>query len=149
MVQVARWRVEGWHSTLTAAGAPVPPLEAGDWSARSGFAAMQRLLAADPDLTAVFAANDHMALGALRALDEAGRRVPEDVSLVGFDDVPEAEFFRPPLSTVRQHFPEAGRRAVRLLLEIIRPDEAPGFGPDAGQDLVPTELVLRRSTGPA
>jgi DNA-binding LacI/PurR family transcriptional regulator len=145
----ARWRVEGWHSTLTAAGAPLPPPEAGDWSARSGFAAMQRLLAADPDLTAVFAANDHMALGALRALDEAGRRVPEDVSLVGFDDVPEAEFFRPPLSTVRQHFPEAGRRAVRLLLEIIRPDEAPGFGPDAGQDLVPTELVLRRSTGPA
>jgi DNA-binding LacI/PurR family transcriptional regulator len=145
----ARWRVEGWHSALAEAGAPVTTPEAGDWSARSGFAAMQRLLAADPGLTAVFAANDHMALGALRALDEAGRRVPEDVSLVGFDDVPEAEFFRPPLTTVRQHFPEAGRRAVRLLLDIIRPDEAVGFGPEAGSDLVPTDLVLRRSTGPA
>jgi DNA-binding LacI/PurR family transcriptional regulator len=145
----ARWRVEGWHSALTEAGAPVTTPEAGDWGARSGFAAMQRLLAADPDLTAVFAANDHMALGALRALDEAGRRVPEDVSLVGFDDVPEAEFFGPPLTTVRQHFPEAGRRAVRLLLEIIRPDEAAAFTPHHGSDLVPTDLVLRRSTGPA
>jgi DNA-binding LacI/PurR family transcriptional regulator len=90
-----------------------------------------------------------MALGALRALDEAGRRVPEDVSLVGFDDVPEAEFFRPPLTTVRQHFPEAGRRAVRLLLDIIRPDEAGDLPRDDGSDLVPTDLVLRRSTGPA
>ncbi|MHA6625647.1 LacI family DNA-binding transcriptional regulator [Pseudonocardia sichuanensis] len=145
----ARWRVEGWRAALIAAGAPVPEPERGDWSARSGFAAAQRLLAADPGLTAVFAANDHMALGALRALDEAGRRVPEDVSVVGFDDVPEAEFFRPPLTTVRQHFPEAGRRAVRLLLDIIRPDEAAGTGTDSALDLVPTELLVRRSTGPA
>jgi DNA-binding LacI/PurR family transcriptional regulator len=145
----ARWRVEGWRAALEEAGAPVPSPEAGDWGARSGFAAMQRLLAAHPDLTAVFAANDHMALGALRALDEAGRRVPEDVSIVGFDDVPEAEFFRPPLTTVRQHFPEAGRRAVRLLLDIIRPEEALDLGLDAEPDLVPTELVVRRSTGPA
>ena len=145
----ARWRVEGWRATLDAAGAPVPELEAGDWSARSGYAAMQRLLAADPGLTAVFVGNDHMALGALRALDEAGRRVPDDVSVVGFDDVPEAEYFRPPLTTVRQHFPEAGRRAVRLLLDLIRPGEAPATGPETGLELVPTELLVRRSTGPA
>ncbi|HYH29060.1 MAG TPA: LacI family DNA-binding transcriptional regulator, partial [Pseudonocardia sp.] len=88
----ARWRVEGWRAALEEAGRPVPPAETADWSARAGFAAMQRLLATDPGLTAVFAANDHMALGALRALDEAGRRVPEDVSVVGFDDVPEAEY---------------------------------------------------------
>jgi DNA-binding LacI/PurR family transcriptional regulator len=144
----AQWRVEGWRAALEAAGVPVPDTEAGDWGARSGYAAMQRLLAADPDLTAVFVANDHMALGALRALDEAGRRVPGDVSVVGFDDVPEAEYFRPPLTTVRQHFPEAGRRAVRLLLGLIRPDEAPAAGPDPGSDLVPTELLVRRSTGP-
>jgi DNA-binding LacI/PurR family transcriptional regulator len=145
----ARWRIEGWRAALDDAGVPVPAPEAGDWSARSGFAAMQRLLAADPGLTAVFVANDHMALGALRALDEAGRRVPEDVSIVGFDDVPEAEFFRPPLTTVRQHFPEAGRRAVRLLLDVIRPDEAADSGLETGPDLVPTELVSRRSTAPA
>lgn len=145
----ARWRVEGWRATLVEAGAPVPQPQAGDWSARSGYAVMHRLLALHPTLTAVFVANDHMALGALRALDEAGRRVPEDVSVVGFDDVPEAEFFRPPLTTVRQHFPEAGRRAVRLLLDIIRPEEAPDAGPDAGPDLVPTELMVRDSTGRA
>ena len=145
----ARWRVEGWHATLTEAGAPVPQPLAGDWSARSGYDVMHRLLAADPGLTAVFVANDHMALGALRALDEAGRRVPGDVSVVGFDDVPEAEFFRPPLTTVRQHFPEAGRRAVRLLLDIIRPEEAADAGPAPGPELVPTELMVRRSTGPA
>jgi DNA-binding LacI/PurR family transcriptional regulator len=145
----ARWRIEGWRAALIAAGAPVPDPERGDWSARSGFLAAQRLIRTAPGLTAVFAANDHMALGALRALDEAGRRVPEDVSVVGFDDVPEAEFFRPPLTTVRQHFPEAGRRAVRLLLDIIRPDEAAGAGADNALDLVPTELLVRRSTGPA
>jgi DNA-binding LacI/PurR family transcriptional regulator len=145
----ARWRVEGWRAALEAVGAPVPEAEAGDWSARSGYAAMQRLLAAYPDLTALFVANDHMALGALRALDEAGRRVPDDVSVIGFDDVPEAEYFRPPLTTVRQHFPEAGRRAVRLLLGLIRPEEAPAAGPDPGAELVPTELLVRRSTGPA
>ncbi|OLS99822.1 LacI family transcriptional regulator [Pseudonocardia sp. CNS-004] len=145
----ARWRVDGWHSALTEAGAPVTTPEAGDWSARSGYAAMQRLLASAPAPTAVFAANDHMALGALRAIDEAGRRVPGDISVVGFDDVPEAEFFRPPLTTVRQHFPEAGRRAVRLLLDIIRPDEAANFPTEENLDLVPTDLVLRRSTGPA
>jgi DNA-binding LacI/PurR family transcriptional regulator len=143
----ARWRVEGWRATLTAAGAPVPEPITGDWSARSGYEGMQRLLAADPDLTAVFAANDPMALGALRALDEAGYRVPDDVSLVGFDDVPEAEFFPPPLTTVRQLFPEAGRRAVQLLLEIIRPE--PGSPPvpaGTSPELVPTELVVRRSS---
>jgi DNA-binding LacI/PurR family transcriptional regulator len=143
----ARWRAEGWRATLTAAGAPVHDPVVGDWSARSGYAAMQKLLAADPALSAVFVANDQMALGALRALDEAGRRVPEDVSVVGFDDMPEAEFFRPPLTTIRQHFPEAGRRAVRLLLDLIRPESADAAA--ATPALVPTELVIRRSSGPA
>jgi DNA-binding LacI/PurR family transcriptional regulator len=142
-----RWRVDGWRAALEAAGAPEPELVEGDWSARSGYAGMRAMLAADPDLTAVFAANDQMALGALRALDEAGRRVPEDVSVVGFDDVPEAEFFRPPLTTVRQHFAEAGQRAVHLLLDLIRPQEASADA--TPPPLVPTELVVRRSSGPA
>ncbi len=143
----SRWRVEGWRAALQAAGAPEPPLVEGDWSARSGYCGMRAMLAADPALTAVFAANDQMALGALRALDEAGRRVPEDVSVVGFDDVPEAEFFRPPLTTVRQHFAEAGQRAVHLLLDLIRPQESPADA--TPPPLVPTELVVRRSSGPA
>ena len=143
----ARWRVEGWRAALAAAGAPVPEFVAGDWSARSGYAGMRALLAADPGLTAVFVANDQMALGALRALDEAGRTVPGDVSVVGFDDVPEAEFFRPPLTTVSQEFSEAGRRAVRLLLDLIRPQEAATeTSPDP---LVRTQLLVRRSSGPA
>jgi DNA-binding LacI/PurR family transcriptional regulator len=143
----ARWRVEGWRDALAEAGADAPEFVAGDWSARSGYTAMRALLAADPGLTAVFVANDQMSLGALRALDEAGRSVPDDVSLVGFDDVPEAEFFRPPLTTVRQEFSEAGRRAVYMLLDLIRPQDAP-----AGQSappLVPTRLLVRRSSGPA
>jgi DNA-binding LacI/PurR family transcriptional regulator len=144
----ARWRVEGWRATLVAAGAPVPEPVTGDWSARSGYVGMQRLLAADPDLTAVFIANDPMTLGALRALDEAGRRVPDDVSLVGFDDVPEAEFFRPPLTTVRQLFPEAGRRAVQQLLDIIRPDPDRPVAEGPSPELVPTELVVRQSSAP-
>jgi DNA-binding LacI/PurR family transcriptional regulator len=143
----ALWRTEGWRACLTAAGAPVPALEVGDWSARSGYAAMDRLLATDPDLTAVFVANDQMALGALRALDAAGRRIPEQVSVVGFDDVPEAAFFGPPLTTVRQHFPEAGRRAVAMLLDLIDPAE--DGVPAVAEPVVRTELLVRRSTGPA
>jgi len=146
----ARWRAESWRATLLAAGAPVPPTAVGDWSARSGYAGMQELLVADPGLTAVFVANDQMAVGALRALDEAGRRVPQDVSVVGFDNVPEAEFYRPPLTTVRQHFTEAGRRGVALLLDLIRPQEAHVgalvSGAVPAPALVPTELVVRRSS---
>jgi DNA-binding LacI/PurR family transcriptional regulator len=151
----AEWRTEGWRATLAEAGCPEPAPVAGDWSAGSGYAAMRELLAADPGLTAVFAANDPMALGALRALDEAGRRVPDDVSVVGFDDVPEAEYFQPSLTTVRQHFADAGRRAVGMLLDMIRPDDDPGGGAAVLRraalepaTIVPTELVVRRSTGP-
>jgi DNA-binding LacI/PurR family transcriptional regulator len=145
----AEWRTEGWRATLAAAERPEPDTVAGDWSAGSGYRAMRRMLAAHPDLTAVFAANDPMALGALRALDEAGRRVPEDVSVVGFDDVPEAEYFRPPLTTVRQLFTEAGRRAVEMLLDMLRPEDSGALLlPREPAPVVPTELVVRRSTGP-
>ncbi|GAA3042787.1 LacI family DNA-binding transcriptional regulator [Pseudonocardia yunnanensis] len=141
-----RWRVEGWREALRSACAEEPALVEGDWSARSGYVGMREMLAADPALTAVFAANDQMALGALRALDEVGRRVPDDVSIVGFDDIPEAEFFRPPLTTVRQHFAESGQLAVHLLLGLIRPEDAAAGA--APPPLVPTELMVRRSSGP-
>ena len=74
------------------------------------------MLARIRDVTAIFAANDQTALGILRALHENGLRVPDDVSLVGFDDLPESEFFIPPLTTVRQGFEQVGRRALRMLV---------------------------------
>ncbi|MFD0685968.1 LacI family DNA-binding transcriptional regulator [Actinomadura fibrosa] len=139
----ARTRAGGWRATLAAEGREIPEVLQGDWSARSGYE-LGRRIARDPSVTAVFAASDTMALGLLRALDEAGRRVPEEVSVVGFDDVPESSYFSPPLTTVRQDFGEVGRRAFMLMLDSIAP---PGFGRCRGRDLVEPELVVRESTG--
>ncbi|MEU3499056.1 LacI family DNA-binding transcriptional regulator [Kitasatospora cineracea] len=139
----ARRRAAAWHAALKAAGAPVPPLRYGDWTAEDGYR-IGRELAARPDVTAVFAANDHLALGLLRALHEAGRRVPEDVSVAGFDDLPEAAYYLPPLTTVRQDFEEVGRQCVARLLAQI---EAPGTAGDAPVVVAP-ELVVRASTAP-
>jgi DNA-binding LacI/PurR family transcriptional regulator len=136
-------RTESWRETLAAAGAAVHEPLFGDWSADSGYE-LGRRLAADPDVTAVFASNDQMALGLLRALHEAGRRVPEDVSVVGYDDIPEAAHLLPPLTTVRTDFAEIGGRSLRLLLDRI--DGVTGTPVDP---VVPVELVVRRSTGPA
>ena len=135
-------RAQAWRAVLEEAGRPVPPVERGDWSALSGYRAGLRL-ADQPDCTAVFAANDQMALGVLRALHERGRRVPEDVSVVGFDDLPDAASYLPPLTTVRQDFAEVGRRCVEGLLEQIRDVRA-----EPGTVLVPTTLILRSSTAP-
>ena len=111
-------RLAGWRDTLVAAGADIPLPMVGDWSADGGYELGWRL-AARNDVTAIFAANDQMALGVLRALHEAGRRVPRDVSVVGFDGIPQGEFFNPPLTTVRQNFAEMGRRSLELLLSEI------------------------------
>ncbi|MEU4098402.1 LacI family DNA-binding transcriptional regulator [Streptomyces sp. NPDC026673] len=138
----AERRVNAWREALEAAGREVPELLRGDWSAESGYEAGLRI-AADPGCTAVFVANDQMALGLLRALREQGRRVPEDVSVVGFDDIPEAASFMPPLTTIHQDFAEVGRRCVDGVLRQIRNDEA-----ERGTTLVPTSLVVRRSTAP-
>jgi len=111
----AEQRIEGWRSALRAAGAAEPPLFRGDWSARSGYDVGERLLA-EGGVTAVFVANDQMALGLLRRLHEAGRETPGEISVVGFDDIPEAAYFTPPLTTVRQDFAEVGRSCLHLLL---------------------------------
>ncbi|WP_307801562.1 LacI family DNA-binding transcriptional regulator [Actinomadura violacea] len=137
-------RVDGWRSVLAEEGREVPEPLAGDWSARSGYE-LGRRLAADPAVTAVFAANDPMALGLLRALREAGRRVPEEVSVVGFDDVPEAPYFAPPLTSVRQPFGEVGRHAFQLLLQRVDDPGGAGGGPPARRTVEP-ELVVREST---
>ncbi|MGA5703141.1 LacI family DNA-binding transcriptional regulator [Peterkaempfera bronchialis] len=138
----AERRVETWRSALAEAGREAPEPLRGDWSAESGYLAGQRIATA-PECTAVFVANDQMALGVLRALHEHGRRVPEDVSVVGFDDIPEAASFVPPLTTVHQDFPEVGRRCVESVLRQIRNNAA-----ERGTTLVPTRLVTRASTAP-
>ncbi|GAB16037.1 putative LacI family transcriptional regulator, partial [Arthrobacter globiformis NBRC 12137] len=128
-------RAAAWRTTLTAAGKPVPPVLRGDWSADSGYAAGLRL-ADEPGCTAVFAANDHMALGLLRAFREKGLSVPGDISLVGFDDVPEASSYAPPLTTVHQNFADVGNRCVDNVLQQIRTNTT-----QPGVTLVPTQLV--------
>ena len=94
--------------------------------------------------SAIFVANDQMALGVLRALHEAGVEIPRQVSVVGFDDIPEAPYYTPPLTTVRQEFAEVGRRSLRLMLTMIGSDDEPASPP-----LVAPALMLRSSTGPA
>lgn len=140
----ARRRAAAWHAVLKESGAPVPPVRYGDWSAASGYA-IGRELAADREVTAVFAANDHMALGLVRALHEAGRDVPGDVSVVGYDDVAESGFFLPPLTTVHQDFEEVGRQCVARLLEQI---ENGGTGSAGTVSSVLPRLLLRASTAP-
>jgi DNA-binding LacI/PurR family transcriptional regulator len=136
-------RAEGWRTELRAAGRDVPALRwHGDWSARSGYVAGLEL-AADPEVTAVFVANDQMALGVLRALAESGRRVPEDVSVVGFDDLPEAAYFSPPLTTVRQEFDVLGQTIMSLLERAFAGEPAPTV------PVVATDLVVRGSTAAA
>ncbi len=133
-------REQGWSAALDAAGVVRPEVVRGDWSADAGFAAGPALAAA----SAVFCANDQMALGVLRWFAEAGRRIPEDVSVVGFDDVPDAANFRPPLTTVRQDFRALAERAVATLVAEIEGDVASSPpGP-----VVPTRLIERASTAP-
>ncbi len=133
-------RTHGWRTTLEQAGAEVPSPMTGDWSPRVGYE-LGRRLAKEQSATAIFVANDQMALGVLRAMHEAGRRVPEQLSVVGFDDIPEAAYFSPPLTTVRQDFDEMGSRSVRLLLQMIETGEVPPTGA-----AVQPQLILREST---
>ena len=132
-------RAEGWARALREAGTPEPEILRGDWSARSGYEIGHRL-AAMPEVKAVFSANDQMALGLLRALGEHGRAVPSDVSVVGFDDIPESAYFLPPLTTVRQDFGELGRQALRLLVDRIAGRPVPGT-----RLPVAPELIVRAS----
>ena len=136
-------RMDGWRSTLEDAGIVAPPPLIGDWSASTGYE-LGRRLSAEPDVTAVFVANDQMALGVLRAMHEAGREIPSEVSIVGFDDIPEAPYFTPPLTTVRQDFNEVGTRSVRMLLGTMLNGERLDPG-----SMVEPELIVRASTARA
>jgi DNA-binding LacI/PurR family transcriptional regulator len=139
----ARRRIEGWRTALESAGVTVAPPLSGDWSVRSGYE-LGRLLAQDREVTAIFAANDEMALGVMRAMFEAGREVPRDVSIIGFGDVPFARYLTPPLTTVRQDFEEIGQRSVDMLLDAIR-----GVDDRPVRAAITLELVVRGSSAPA
>ncbi|WP_199776489.1 LacI family DNA-binding transcriptional regulator [Nocardiopsis sp. SBT366] len=136
----AAGRQRGWRQALEEAGAEVPPVSPADWSAASGYRA-GLMLARMPEVTAVFAANDHLALGILRAMSERGRSVPGDVSVVGFDDVPEAGYFIPPLTTVRPDFDTVAAEALSLLLSGISGEQ------QAERRIVTPTLVERESVG--
>ncbi|MCA2221140.1 LacI family DNA-binding transcriptional regulator [Nonomuraea aurantiaca] len=110
----------------------------GDFTRQSGAVAMRQLLGDDPGLDAVFVANDLMAVGALQSLRLAGRRVPDDVAVVGFDDIEAAKYTEPPLTTVRHPVPEQAAAMVRLLLGLFT-------GGSAEPIILPTELVVRES----
>lgn len=139
-------RERGWRETLLSAGVRVPSVVRGDWSADSGYVAACELASA----SAVFCGNDQMALGLLRALAEAGRRVPEDVGVIGFDDVPDAANYRPPLTTIRQDFAALAQRAVSALVTAIENVDATERSIDPTRSaVIPTEFVERASTAAA
>ncbi|MGO4187779.1 LacI family DNA-binding transcriptional regulator [Pseudarthrobacter sp. TAF60_1] len=132
-------RAEGWRAALEEAGLPQDLLREGDWSAGSGYE-IGRRLAEERTATALFVGNDQMALGILRAFNEAGVRVPDEVSVVGFDDQPESGYFTPPLTTVSQDFEELGRRCMDIMLKEIQ------AGAAVSSTVVMPRLVLRAST---
>ena len=135
-------REEGWRLALQEHHRPAEQPFTGDWSASSGYDAGLRIAERD-DITAVFAANDQMALGVIRALTEAGRNIPGDVSVVGFDDLPDAAYFSPPLTTVHQDFPRMGSQFVETLRRQLDHPDVP-----ARSSQLQAQLVIRRSSGP-
>ncbi|MFF4853145.1 LacI family DNA-binding transcriptional regulator [Streptomyces sp. NPDC001194] len=141
----ARCRLDGYREALTAAGVPVDELliADGDFTEEGGRRAVRELLERRPALDAVFAASDVMAVGARRELRAAGRRIPEDVALVGFDDSVLARHMDPPLTSVRQPVEEMGRTMARMLLARIAGE--PGE-PGEAAVVLPTELVVRESS---
>ncbi|MGN5630649.1 LacI family DNA-binding transcriptional regulator [Streptomyces sp. AC154] len=137
--EVGDSRHRGYREAMLLAGlTPLPPAE-GDFTEADGAAAMARLLKAHPDLDGVFAANDNMAAGALRALRAAGRSVPEDVAVVGFDDLAVAQIADPALTTIHQPIRDLGREMARMLVGLIA-------GRSSSPLILPTHLVKRASS---
>jgi LacI family transcriptional regulator len=138
-------RLEGYRQALQAHGIPVNGdlIAEGDFSERSGMVGMQQLFPFSPD--AIFIASDMMVIGALRALRQAGRRVPGDIAVVGFDDIPAASIIEPALTTVRQPIERMGSMAVDLLVSVLENSSEKESHPH--RIILPTELVIRDSCG--
>jgi LacI family repressor for deo operon, udp, cdd, tsx, nupC, and nupG len=135
-------RVKGYRQQMAKAEIAVPAdyVARGDFTLESGYHAMQKLFALSHKPTAVFCANDEMAMGAIRAAKEAGKRVPQELSVVGFDDIRFAEYYDPPLTTIRQPQREIGETAMRLILDVFAKRNAPT------SVVLPHALVIRGST---
>jgi len=135
-----QYRFNGYESALQAAGRSVDPnmLVYGDYSHESGIAAMQRLLEQAPDLDAVFVNSDLMAIGAINVIQNRGKRVPEDIAVVGYDDLSIANYNNLPLTTIRQNIPLAGSLLAQNLIQYIRSGVVTNV-------TVPVELVVRKS----
>jgi DNA-binding LacI/PurR family transcriptional regulator len=141
---IERW--EGYRRALTDAGIePAGNLVGkGDWSVKSGGKAMQVMLASAEPFSAVFVQNDRMAMGAIRVLREAGRRVPQDVSIIGYDDIPFAPYIDPPLTTIQQPIDSFGHHGARLLIDTIR-----SRTPKPKHIRLNAQLIERQSCAPA
>jgi LacI family transcriptional regulator len=143
----ARERLAGWRACLLRGGlrADEELIYVGDWSAASGVEGFQHLVARRHKIDAIFACNDQMALGVLRACHFAGRRVPQDLAVAGYDNMPEAAFLVPSLTTVRQHLADVGRAAVQELHQAIG-ERAQGEMRETVTRLIAPELIVREST---
>ncbi|MCI0709569.1 MAG: LacI family DNA-binding transcriptional regulator [Chloroflexi bacterium] len=136
-------RHRGWLNVLERHNLEPGLSVEGNWTAQSGYLAAQELLRQDASFTAVVSGNDQMALGAMCAFREVNLRVPEDVSIVGFDDIPEAAYFHPPLTTVRQDFAQLGELGIQYLIELIRDPDTP-----VKQHVIQPQMIQRLSTAP-
>jgi DNA-binding LacI/PurR family transcriptional regulator len=136
-------RYQGYASALQATGIGVDAnlVRYGDYTSEAGYAHMQELLAASPDIDGVFSCSDSMAIGAMEAIREQGRRVPDDIAVVGFDDITLASYCSPPLTTIRQNLVKSGDMLVRNLMQYLQDGIIT-------RTILPVELVIRKSTRP-
>jgi len=144
----ARQRLAGWKEVLDQAGffTSGDVIAEGDWSAESGERAMRQLLESAPNIDAVFAANDQMALGALGVLHQRGIDVPDDIAVVGFDNVPDSAYFYPPLSTVDQPLLELGKVGVQKLNQMIATVRHDDDGMEKSTTLLMPKMIVRQSS---
>jgi len=140
----SRAREEGFRAAMAARNLTVPLNfdRVGSWAEETGYREIQNLLQSRPIPTAVFAASDTIAFGAMKAIREAGLRVPQDISIVGFDDIPQAANTHPPLTTVRQSMRPQGFETARKLLALVHGSDAP-----VANKVFPVELIVRQSSG--
>jgi len=141
-------RRRGWQEALTAVGIPFSDSQIveGNWSAESGERGLHELLEKSPDVQAVFACNDQMALGLMQAARNLGKRIPEDLAVVGFDDIPESAFYYPPLTTIRQGLYELGQAAVKTFMKLRQSEQRDEPLPIAQTVWLQPQLVVREST---
>lgn len=143
-------RYKSWQTTLKSANLSCEKglVYEGDWTAASGYWGLLQLLRDNLDMDAVFACNDQMALGVLKAASELGKKVPDDIALVGYDNIPESEYFSSPLTTIRQNFSGQGKKIVEEIERRIR-ERKEGKEDIAKAEIMNPELIVRESSGPA